>query len=115
MSGSRKRREEDRSDSAAGPPGSPPSGDLKAENEALKKEITALKERLAERERCEASLKECDEKYRILFQSLDDGIVINDSGGVITEWNPAMEGIFGITKEQAVGHTIHEISSICTP
>lgn len=115
MSGSRKRREEDHSDSAAGAPGSPQSGDLKAENEALKKEITAIKERLADRERCEASLKESDEKYRILFQSLGDGIVINDSEGVITEWNPAMEGIFGITKEQAVGHTLPETSALCTP
>ncbi|HPM61561.1 MAG TPA: PAS domain S-box protein, partial [Methanoregulaceae archaeon] len=115
MSGSRKRREEDRSDSATGTPVSPPSGDLKAENEALKKEITALKARLSERERLETSLKESDEKFRNLLQGTHEGIILNDDEGVILEWNTGMEEIIGISRDDAIGSTIFEVASRCVP
>ena len=115
MSGSRKRREEDRSDSATGTPVSPPSGDLKAEVEALKREITVLKARLSERERLETSLKESDEKFRNLLQGTHEGIILNDDEGVILEWNTGMEEIIGISKDDAIGSTIFEVASRCVP
>jgi len=115
MSGSRKRREEDRSDSATGTPVSPPSGDLKADNEALKREITVLKARLSERERLEKSLKESDEKFRNLLQGTHEGIILNDDEGVILDWNTGMEEIIGISKDDAIGSTIFEVASRCVP
>ncbi len=115
MSGSRKRREEDRSDSAAGAPGSPPAGDLKAENEALKREITALKASLAAPEGYEAVLKESDEKFRNLLQGIYEGIILNDDKGVILEWNTGMEEIIGISRDDAIGRTIFEVASRCVP
>lgn len=115
MSGSRKRREEDRSDSAAGAPGSPPAGDLKAENEALKREITALKASLAAPEGYEAVLEESDEKFRNLLQGIYEGIILNDDKGVILEWNTGMEEIIGISRDDAIGRTIFEVASRCVP
>lgn len=38
-----------------------------------------------------------------LVQSMGDAVIISDTNGIITYWNPAAERIFGFSKEEALG------------
>ncbi|MDD1707808.1 MAG: PAS domain S-box protein [Methanoregulaceae archaeon] len=88
---------------------------LEEEIEALRKEVSDLRQREADRTLIEESLKESEEKFRNLIQSTDDGIILNDDRGVILEWNIGMEKIFGIPGDEAIGRTLLEIASRCSP
>jgi PAS domain S-box-containing protein len=63
----------------------------------------------------EESLRESEEKFRMLVQSTRDGVILNDDQGVILEWNPAMEQITGIRRSEAIGCTLPEVASRCAP
>jgi PAS domain S-box-containing protein len=60
-----------------------------------------------ERKRAEEALRESEEKYRTITSTAQDGIIMSDSEGNISYWNPAAERIFGYTKEEAIGRELH--------
>jgi PAS domain S-box-containing protein len=46
------------------------------------------------------------ERSRILFEQSPDGEIFADREGIIREWNPAAERIFGFTCEEALGKSL---------
>ncbi|MDO8689586.1 MAG: diguanylate cyclase, partial [Dehalococcoidia bacterium] len=62
-----------------------------------------------ERSRAEESLREREEKFRIITSTAHDAIIIMDSKGRTTYWNAAAEAIFGYSREEALGVPAHEL------
>ncbi|MDH5229729.1 MAG: diguanylate cyclase [Gammaproteobacteria bacterium] len=54
----------------------------------------------------ESTLKEKEEKLRVLFNSTIDAIFTIDSSGTITSANPAVEQLFGYSQEELFGKNI---------
>lgn len=44
--------------------------------------------------------------YQQLVAAMGDAVVVSDSVGNITYWNPAAERIFGFTEEEALGQSL---------
>ena len=82
-------------------------------SEGIITHFVAVKEDITERKRVEEALRESEEKYRSLYSSMSEGVALHemvyDQKGHpidyrIMDVNPAYESIFGLTKEQAIGH-----------
>jgi PAS domain S-box-containing protein len=48
-------------------------------------------------------------QLRTITNSASDAILMMDSGGKITFWNPAAETIFGYRREEAMGQNLHQL------
>jgi diguanylate cyclase (GGDEF)-like protein/PAS domain S-box-containing protein len=57
------------------------------------------------RKQAEAALKESEQKFRLIFETMAHGIVYQDEQGYITSANPAAEKILGLTLDQMQGRT----------
>lgn len=55
------------------------------------------------------------EKFRGTIENATDGISLVDSSGRFIEWNPALERITGIRREDALGQSFWDIQSRITP
>jgi two-component system NtrC family sensor kinase len=44
-----------------------------------------------------------------ILESLDDGLVVFDVHQRIVRWNLALEGLYGVTREQAIGRTLDDV------
>jgi signal transduction histidine kinase len=44
-----------------------------------------------------------------ILESLDDGLVVFDADERIVRWNRALEGVYGVTRDAAVGRTIGDL------
>jgi len=64
---------------------------------------------ITERKQIEESLRESEEKLRVITESTNDAIVAIDGEGRIYYWNPAAEKIFGFTKDEALGKELHSL------
>jgi PAS domain S-box-containing protein len=60
---------------------------------------------ITERKRAEDALRESEEKHRALFETMSEGIVYEDSDGMITSANPAAERLLGLSLDQMQGRT----------
>jgi two-component system, cell cycle sensor histidine kinase and response regulator CckA len=60
-----------------------------------------------ERRKAEESLKESEEKMRLLTETAVDAITMIDGNGAIEYWNPAAERIFGYSSHEAIGKSLH--------
>jgi PAS domain S-box-containing protein len=60
---------------------------------------------ISRRKRAEEALRESEERYRILFQTMTQGVVYQDPAGIITGANPAAEEILGISLDQMQGRS----------
>jgi len=58
-----------------------------------------------QRHEAEQSLRRSEEKYRTLFETVHQGVVFQDSAGVILSANPAAERILGLSLAQMQGRT----------
>jgi PAS domain S-box-containing protein len=58
-----------------------------------------------EQRKAQAALRESERTYRTLFETVPQGVVYQDAGGVITSANPAAERILGLTAGQMRGAT----------
>jgi PAS domain S-box-containing protein len=67
---------------------------------------------ITERKQMEEALRSSEEKFRAITTSAKDAIIMADSNGRISHWNPAAENIFGYTKEEALGK---EMLKVVTP
>ncbi|MDZ7695719.1 MAG: PAS domain S-box protein [Deltaproteobacteria bacterium] len=67
-------------------------------------------EDITECTRLEALLTESEERFRRLFETANDGIVLLEKGeGKITHANPATEKMLGYTREESIGNKLQDI------
>jgi PAS domain S-box-containing protein len=70
----------------------------------------ALQQREAERKSADVALKASEMRYRRLFETAQDGILILNAGtGQIEDVNPFLTDMLGYTREQLLGNKIWEI------
>lgn len=77
----------------------------------------AVSRRNAEKERVRAErmLRESEERYRVLFETAHDGIMLME-GGTILDCNKMAAGMFGCTdKSEVIGHSPVEFSPATQP
>ena len=65
-----------------------------------------------ERRRAEAAVRESEARTRAVIDSALECVISIDGSGRVTDWNPAAEGTFGWTREQAVGQ---EMAALIVP
>ncbi|MDQ1240437.1 MAG: hypothetical protein QG577_2623, partial [Thermodesulfobacteriota bacterium] len=67
-------------------------------------------EDITERKRLEELLTESEERFRRLFETANDGIVLLEKGeGKITHANPAAEKMLGYTTKESIGNKLQDI------
>jgi len=64
---------------------------------------------ITERKRSVEALRKSEERTRSILETALDAIVVMDTNGVVHEWNPAAERMFGYTRAQAVGQPLAEL------
>lgn len=70
---------------------------------ALTNTIEQLQQEIAERRQAQALLQESEERYRSLIAALVEGIILQETTGVIRTYNAAAESILGLSAEQLMG------------
>ncbi len=60
---------------------------------------------ISERKQAAEALQESEEKHRILFETMTQGVVYQNADGAIFSVNPAAERILGLTLDQMQGRT----------
>jgi PAS domain S-box-containing protein len=58
---------------------------------------------IGERKRAERALRQSEERYRLLFETMFQGVVHQDATGTIISMNPAAERILGKSREEFLG------------
>jgi len=71
--------------------------------------ILASIEDITRRKLAEEALRTSEERLRSITASARDAIVMMDSRGCITYWNPAAEEILGYRPEEAIGKNLHDL------
>lgn len=67
----------------------------------------AMRAEISDRERAEAALRQSEETLRAITNAANDAIVLMDSDGRISYWNPAAERIFGYSVKETIGNDLH--------
>ena len=73
--------------------------------------VAQLEERIAERNRVEAALRESEERYRELFENARDAMYVHDLEGTYISINHAAEKLSGYTRDEIIGHNFTEFIS----
>jgi len=83
---------------------------LLAEVEALRQRVIELEAADVERQRFEATLQVSETRYRRLFETAQDGILILDADtGCITDVNPFLVKMLGYSHAEFLGKRLWEI------
>ncbi|MGR9044073.1 MAG: PAS domain S-box protein [Gammaproteobacteria bacterium] len=61
------------------------------------------------RKHYEDALIESEKRTRLIIETALNAIIIMDSYGIITDWNPQAEHMFGWTREEAIGQNMAEL------
>ncbi len=69
----------------------------------VKERTKELEIEIAERKRAEIMLRESEEKYRLIFENANDGILLTDKDGNILMLNPRMVEILGLLPREVIG------------
>jgi PAS domain S-box-containing protein len=70
--------------------------------------VAELEERISERNRVEAALRQSEERYRELFENARDAMYVHDLEGTYISINHAAEKLSGYLREEIVGHNFVE-------
>jgi len=76
--------------------------------------ILGVVENIHDQKEAETVLRNSEERFRVLTESINDGIISTDSGGRISFSNPAVERIFGYSREELADMTIFPLMSQAT-
>lgn len=72
---------------------------------AVERELREAATRAARRQ-AEQALRESEQRYRLLWETATDAVVLMDTDSIIHFANPAVETIFGYTPEEVVGQSL---------
>jgi two-component system sensor histidine kinase/response regulator len=72
----------------------------------LEKTNEVIEEKVVQRT---AELRTSEERTRLIVATAHDAFVGMDSTGSILDWNPKAEATFGWSREEALGHPLHEL------
>jgi len=61
------------------------------------------------------ALRDSEEKFRLVFSHSNDGLLIADSEGKVTDWNQAYEKMTGINEAEARGKYLWDLQFECAP
>lgn len=75
----------------------------------LRQQITELQKSKIKHRQTEETLRENEEKYRILVEMAADGVLIETVEGRILECNTASAKIYGYTKDEMIGLTLADL------
>jgi len=62
---------------------------------------------ITERKTAEEALRESESRLRLIAESAQDAILMIDSDGRVTFWNPAAERMFGYSRAEILGRDLH--------
>jgi len=83
---------------------------LRVANAELNRRIVLLEETVREKEKAEAALRDSEKRYRRLFESAKDGILILDADtGKVVDVNPFLLKLLGYSYDELCGKYIWEI------
>lgn len=68
-----------------------------------------LNQRDLQRKQAEDALKDSEQQIKAIFQNAPDAVIVIDSKGKITKWNPEAENVFGWKQEEVTGRYLSEI------
>ncbi|WP_156302921.1 PAS domain S-box protein, partial [Methylogaea oryzae] len=77
---------------------------------AVERALQNAEERRARKE-ADAALRDSAERFRNMTESAQDGIVIIDDNGLITDWNSAAERMFGYRRQEVLGKDMHALAA----
>jgi diguanylate cyclase (GGDEF)-like protein/PAS domain S-box-containing protein len=66
---------------------------------------------ITERRKSQEALKESEARFRAISNTAADAILLMDSEGKISYWNPAAEKIFGYSSDETLGKDLHSFLS----
>ncbi len=64
---------------------------------------------ITDRARAEKTLQESEERYRLLVETMNDGLGVQDENGLITYVNDAFCKMSGYAREEIVGHPVTDL------
>lgn len=67
---------------------------------------SAIARDVTEQKHAEQARGESEARWRAIVEAAVDGIVLIDASGIITEFNPSAERMFGYTEEEAIGQNV---------
>ncbi len=70
---------------------------------------------ITERRRAEEALRQSEQKFRSFVEYSADAIVLTDEQGLIIEWNPAAERVFGLARADALGQPLWDVQFQVAP
>jgi len=65
--------------------------------------------RIVHQRRAETALRASEDRFRALNDTAQDAIIMLDAQGLITNWNPAAERLFGYAREAMLGQNLHSV------
>lgn len=83
-------------------------GEIEFDSQRLPCKAIGVVHDLTEQRHAEVEKRKSDERYRAITNAAQDAIIMVDSQGQITLWNPAAQKIFGFSAEEALGRNIHQ-------
>ncbi|MEI8312795.1 MAG: PAS domain S-box protein, partial [Verrucomicrobiota bacterium] len=69
--------------------------------------LVAAHENITAQKQAEEALRESEVRMRSIAYSAQDAILMMDSAGIVSYWNPAAEHILGYTRAEAIGQNLH--------
>ncbi|OUS31043.1 hypothetical protein A9Q98_03550 [Thalassotalea sp. 42_200_T64] len=64
---------------------------------------------ITEQVQLKADLRESENRSKTILKSIGDGVVVIDSKGIVQEFSPAAEQMFGYRASEMIGHNINRI------
>ncbi len=61
---------------------------------------------ISERKRVEEALRESENKYRKIFENIQDVFYVTDMKGIVVDISPSIEGYSGYSREELIGHPV---------
>jgi PAS domain S-box-containing protein len=82
---------------------------LDARRTGAEEALAVVRELMRTRDQLTRELDEQSHVLRQIIETSPDGFVSMDEAGLVTDWNPAAEAIFGWNREEVIGLPLHQL------